>query len=325
MRSKKNHLIHDWLIYIKVVEKKSFSAAAIELNLAVGSVSKSIAKLEDIINAKLLSRNAHKFEVTAAGELVYEKALILCETYHNILARLENNKNDIQGVLRLSAPTILSDEVISAWIMEYIDMYPNAVIHLLSRESGSFTSDSPEFDDLVIKSGYLESPDLIHRNMNPVSFNIYASSEYLETHQKIDVPEDMNAHRILRLNHPSLKYPLSMTRNGEEQLVTLSYGNEFISNNIKSLLYMARKGKGICVAVPSWSAQEYLLDGSLVAVLPEYSLPVLPAYLVWRYRKWHSPLFRDFSTFVEKKWNSLFNQSDQPSPCNKGTTQGTTQ
>lgn len=306
MKSKKNHLIHDWLIFIKVVEKKSFSSAATEMNMAVGSVSKSIAKLEGLVDAQLISRNAHKFEVTAAGEIVYEKALILCETYHNLLARLDNNSNEIKGVLRLSAPGILCDDIISTWIMEYVDRNPNAVIHLLSREAGSFTSDSPEFDDLVIKSGFLDSPDLIHKSFNPVPFGIYASPEYLSQHPQVVTPEDMNGHSILKLSHPSIKYPLLMKQGDVEQHISLCPGREFVSNNVRSLLHMAKNGKGICIAAPRWIVEPYLEERNLVEILTDWSLPVLPSYLVWRYRKWYSPLFRDFSVFIEQKWNTLF-------------------
>ena len=308
MKSKKNHLIHDWLIFIKVVEKKSFSSAATEMNMAVGSISKSIAKLEGLVNAQLLSRNAHKFEVTVAGEIAYEKALTLCETYHNLLARLDNNSTEIKGELRLSAPGILCDDIVSTWIMEYVERNPKAVIHLLSREAGSFMSDSPEFDDLVIKSGFLDSPDLIHKSINPVPFAIYSAPEYLSQHKTIVVPEDMNGHSFLKLSHPSIKYTLLMKHEGFEQHTTLCPGREFVSNNVRSLLNMASNGKGICFAAPRWIAEPYLKDGSLVEILTGWSLPALPSYLVWRYRKWYSPLFRDFSAFIEQKWNSLFLQ-----------------
>lgn len=294
------------MIYIKVVEKKSFSAAAIEMGLSTGTVSKSVTNLEAVVNAQLLSRNAHKFEVTADGQIVYREALKLCGTYYNLLAKLDGHNNEIKGSMRLSAPGVLCDSIVSNWIMEYSEKNSSTAIHLISREGASFTCDSPEFDDLVIKSGYMESPDLIHKKLNPVPFGIFAAPAYLKRYTRIETPEDLNGHQILKLNHPSLKYPLNMKNKGVRKQFDLLLCKEISSNNVRSLLHMTVNGKGICVAAPRWSVEGFLREGSLVEVLDDWALQPLPSYLVWRYRKWYSPLFKDFILFIEKKWNAFF-------------------
>ncbi|WP_349887407.1 LysR family transcriptional regulator [Pantoea ananatis] len=309
MKNKKNALVFDWIIYVKVVELKSFSIAARELNLSVATISKTVSKLEDIFSTRLISRNAHRFEITSAGELAYESALEMCETYHNLIDEM-NDKNDIRGELRLSAPGNMCNSVISDWIIEYTEQHPEAKIHLLSREAGSFTSDSPEFDDLVIKSGYLDSPDLIHKSLNSVEFGLYASRSYLDMHPPLSQPEDLNKHHLLRLNHTLMRSPLKFCRAKEVKDCFINGENEFYSNNIFSLLHMAKKNKGICVAVPCWEVQNSHSGMTLSRVLPEWALTPIPAYMVWRYRKQYSLLFRDFSSFMEKKWNNFFPLKD---------------
>ncbi|MFP3439125.1 LysR family transcriptional regulator [Pantoea sp. SIMBA_133] len=305
MKNKKNALIYDWMVYVKVVELRSFSLAARELNLSVATVSKAISKLEDILSTRLMSRNAHRFEITSAGEIAYESALVICETYHDLLNGM-NDKNDIKGELRFSAPGNMCNSVISDWIIEYTEQHPEAKIHLLSREAGSFTSDSPEFDDLVIKSGYLDSPDLIHKSLNPVEFGLYASRDYLDISPPLVEPEDLNKHRLLRLNHTLMRSPLMFSREGEDKKCCISGTHDFFSNNIFSLLHMARKNKGVCIAVPCWEVENLPASATLSRVLCDWSLRPIPAYMVWRYRKKYSLLFRDFSLFVEKKWNDFF-------------------
>lgn len=315
MKNKQNALIFDWLLYVKLVELKSFSMAARELNLSVATVSKAVSRLEDIFSARLISRNAHRFEVTTAGEIAYENALVMCETYYNLLNGL-NDKNEIRGELRLSAPGILCDSIVNDWIIEYTDRYPNVRIHLLSREAGGFTSDSPEFDDLVIKSGYLDSPDLIQKHLNPVPFGVFASQDYLRTHAVIVQPDDLNNHRLLRLNHPYLRSPVTFLGGREEKKISLGGIGDFQSNNISSLLHLARLGKGVCVAVPCWVVKSSPAYRMLTQVLYDWPLTPLPAYLVWRYRKSYSSLFRDFSLFIEKKWNELFIGKSNKKPTN---------
>jgi len=308
MKNKKNSLIFDWMIYIKVIERKSFTAAAKDLCVSVATVSKVIAKLEDIFATRLISRNAHKFEVTTAGHIAYEKSLAICETYHNLLTGLDD-RGEIKGELRLSAPGLLCDSIISNWIIEYTSSNPGAIIHLFALETGSFRSDSPEFDDLVIKSGYLESPDLIQRKLNSVDFGIYASTEYLKNHKEIMHPDELNGHSFLRLSHPSLRNPVRLHNGNLDTQLNIQDSRELHSNNIRSLLHMTMKERGICLAIPCWMVRELETNNVLSRVLPQWHLSPLPVYMVWRYRKHHSRLFSDFSEFIENKWNNFFSPS----------------
>ncbi|AVJ17519.1 hypothetical protein CLM71_10385 [Serratia sp. MYb239] len=300
-----NHLISDWLIYIRVVECQSFSAAAQYLNRSVSAVSKSVSKLENTLNTQLISRNARNFEMTPAGEATYEKALEMYRAYRDLVAKLQASSGQIQGTLRLSAPTVLSDCIIPGWIMAYTDSHPMAVINLQSREGSSFSSNSQEFDDLVIKSGYIDSSDLVHKKINPVPLGIYASPDYLSCRQIVHPDELVNC-SILKLQHPSLAGPLTFTGKDGDNVHVAETRPVFTSNNVSSLVQMATQGRGICLAVPAWTVRQHLEDGRLQTVLPDWSLPALPSYLVWRYRSNYSLLFRDFITFVEQQWNDLF-------------------
>lgn len=305
MKNKKNELIFEWIIYIKAVERKSFTAAAKDLCVSVATVSKVVAKIENIFSERLISRNAHRFEVTNAGHIAYESSLSICEIYHNLLTELKDTEG-ISGELRLSAPAIMCESVLNEWIIEYMSQNTEVIIHLMFRETGNFKTDSPEFDDLVIKSGFLDSPDLIHRRLNPVPFGIYASKEYLQSHAEIMKPEDLNGHYLLRLNHPSLRDPIRLHNDLLETQLNITDSRLFYSNNIRSLMHMAKNGRGICLAIPCWVAREPEASKVFIPVLPQWRLAPLPTYMVWRYRKKHSRLFSDFSSFIERKWNDFF-------------------
>ncbi len=43
---------------------------------------------------------------------------------------------------------------------------------------------------------------------------------------------------------------------------------------------------------------------NLEIILPEWRVPDLPIYLVWRHRQYYSPLFQRFLSFIEDKWNN---------------------
>ncbi|WP_208952408.1 LysR family transcriptional regulator [Rahnella sp. ChDrAdgB13] len=210
MKSKKYRTVYDWLVFIKVVDKKSFSKAAQEIKVSISSISKSIAKLEDTFDCQLIRRNAHHFEITTAGKIAYKKSMELCNTYHTLVNEINDINTSMSGNIKLSAPGVLCDSLISSWVWDYMDSHQDANINLNSREAGSFSADSPEFDDLVIKSGFIDSPDLIHKNLNPVPFGMYASPQYLKNTKSICNPTDIHGHSIIKLDHPSLNQTLHL-------------------------------------------------------------------------------------------------------------------
>src|SRR5215469_15249509 len=60
--------------FVRVVDTRSFSAAAEHLNLSQPSVSKSIARLESRLGVRLLMRSTHGLSPTEAGRNFCERA-----------------------------------------------------------------------------------------------------------------------------------------------------------------------------------------------------------------------------------------------------------
>lgn len=307
MKFKNSIMMSDWHVYVKVVESGSFSVAAGQVGRSISSVSKIVSKIESELGFQLINRSAHMFVLTPEGDAVYDNAKVILQTYHDLTADVKAAESVIQGVLRLSAPGILCDEIMPGWIREYTTLNPGARINLHSREGDSFSSGSPEFDDLVIKSGYMQSPDLVHKRLKAVNFGIYASPGYIAK-RRLSHPEHLSDFRILKLHHPSLNGCIDLSNKSENFSMELPSSVHFTSNNVNSLLNMAIAGEGVCFAVPKWASKKHVENGLLSELLQEWKLPELPSFIVWRYRRSYSLLFRDFISFLEGKWNSLFGE-----------------
>ena len=303
---KKYKLIMEWIVFIKVVDNKSFSKTAKDLSISISYVSKCISMLEHVFDSQLIRRNAHDFEITTAGKVFYKRALEIYNSYYSLTVEMSNANGYFNGVIRLSAPSILCDSLINTWVWDYMQKHPGVCILLNSRESGTFTRTSPEFDDLVIKSGFIDSPDLIHKRLNPVRFGIYSSPNYLKQSTSLVNPEDINDHSVLKLEHPSLILPMHLFKNGSYLELNNCEKISFRSNNVNSILDLAVQGKGIAIALPEWMTKKYIEKNELTKVLTGWELSPLPCNLVWRYRHHYSLLFKDFMKYMEEKWNNYF-------------------
>src|SRR5437899_567093 len=99
----------DIALFARVVEGRSFSAAARGLGTTTSAVSKRIARLEERLGARLLERTTRRVAPTDAGAAFYARAA-------RILADVDEAEHAVaslggapRGTLRVSAPVIFGE------------------------------------------------------------------------------------------------------------------------------------------------------------------------------------------------------------------------
>src|SRR6476659_1171146 len=96
--------LNEIVVFAKVVETGSFTAAADALGLPKSTVSRKIAQLEERLDARLLQRTTRKLGLTEIGRAYYER----CQRIVADIASAEQVVSDLQGaprgLLRVTAP-----------------------------------------------------------------------------------------------------------------------------------------------------------------------------------------------------------------------------
>src|SRR5918995_560928 len=73
--------LNEMLVFTRVVQAGSFTAAARALDMPKSSVSRKVSDLEDRLGVRLLQRTTRKLGLTDAGRLYFERsARIVAET-----------------------------------------------------------------------------------------------------------------------------------------------------------------------------------------------------------------------------------------------------
>src|ERR1700761_8070524 len=75
-------------IFVRVVEKGSFSAVAKERGIGQPAVSKQISALEDELGTELIHRNSRSITLTEAGREFYESALRIVDDFDSATSRI---------------------------------------------------------------------------------------------------------------------------------------------------------------------------------------------------------------------------------------------
>jgi len=97
------------------------------------TVSKAIKHLEDEIGVPLFDRIGHRSKLTAAGEIVYQRALRMLAERNDLMAELDQLRGLKRGTLRLGLPPVGSSTLFAPLFAAYHKRHPGVEIRLVEH------------------------------------------------------------------------------------------------------------------------------------------------------------------------------------------------
>lgn len=121
--------------FVEVVRQGGFSQAAKVVFATQSTVSKAVKQLEDELGLPLLDRLGHQSRMTAAGEIVYRRAVRLLAERDDLKAELEELRGLKRGTLRLGLPPIGSSTLFAPLVAFYRQRHPEIELRLVEHGS----------------------------------------------------------------------------------------------------------------------------------------------------------------------------------------------
>lgn len=121
--------------FVEVVRAGGFSAAAHVVCATQSTVSKAVRSLEEEYGTVLLDRTGG-VELTAAGEVVYKRALAILAEKEALDAELMDQRALRQGTLRFGVPPVACDQLFARPLATFHERHPAVRIEL--REAGCY-------------------------------------------------------------------------------------------------------------------------------------------------------------------------------------------
>ena len=269
---------NDLILFAQVMETGSFSRAAERTGLPKSTLSRRITMLETKLGERLLTRSTRRLAITEFGERILEHARRLLEETEAASAMALHRQGVPRGVLRVSMPPDFVELDLTPFLLQFAASYPEVRLELdLSPRRVDLLAE--RFDLAVrVASRLPDDSTLVARKLCELENGLYASPAYLARYGVPEKPQDLLEHVGLRLiggNGDALPWRLSR---GAEQWEGVPDG-PLAANSPRLQRDLARHGMGI-VGIDDRFAQNWVEQGLLKRVLPEWALPTVTIWCV---------------------------------------------
>lgn len=279
-------------IFARVVEEKSFSAAARRLNLSKSLVSKQISQLEKSIGARLLNRTTRALSVTDAGAIFYEHCSRIVEILEEAKLAVGRLQTTPRGILRISAPVAFGRLHVASALPEFLTANPELKIDMVTTDR--FVELAEEGYDVVVRIVGEPSPNVVARKLAPVHRRICATPDYFARHGVPQTPEDLEAHNCLTYTYFNPQDPWRLR--GPEGEVSVRASGDLRLNDDDALAEAVRHGLGVAL-LPTFLIGKDLQTGALQSVLSDYVPVERHIYAVYLANRHLSAKVRAFIDF----------------------------
>lgn len=275
-------------IFARVADLASFSRAAEQLGLAKGHVSTSVQQLEARLGTRLLQRTTRSVRLTQDGERFLERCKELLAEAEQLQAMFQPASGGLAGRLRIDLPNTLARDLIIPRLPEFLDAHPRL-------EVGISTTDRRvdlvhEGFDCILRVGALGNSDLVARPLGSMHMSNVASPAYLRARGTPHTLADLARHRLVHytpsLNTNDAGWEYFDRDAGAYRIVAMPAAVSV--NGTDAYQAAALAGLGL-IQAPTLGVRRLIDQGSLVAVMPEFTACPMPVSLLYANRRHLAP------------------------------------
>ena len=250
-------------VFAKVVELRSFAAAASELALSKATVSKAVGRLEERLGARLFNRTSRRLALTDAGQRLSERAARLLADGEAAESEALAQSAAPRGHVRLAVPMTFGVKAVAPLLPEFLEEYPEVTIDLhLSDATVDLIGDG---FDAGLRIARLPDSSLIARRLCAMPRHTVAAASYLKRHGRPTHPMQLAQHRCFGYAYLSTPHVWHYTNAAGEQASVRPAGPLRV-NNGEALMPALLAGLGIA-DLPEFIVGEAVAAGDVEVIL----------------------------------------------------------
>jgi len=286
-------------VFARIVERRSFTLAAEDLELPRSSVTDAVKSLEQRLGVRLLQRTTRQVSPTLDGEAYYRRCV-------NLIADLEDAEGAFagttpSGLIRIDVHGTQARHFLLPGLPDFFKRYPNVRLHL--SESNQPLDMIREGLDCILRTGTVPDSPLVQKKLATLERGTFASPAYLTLKGCPQSVDELESHTMVGLMSPYLSEVIPLVFQVGNQVRELRLAATMTVTGPETNVATACLGLGL-IQVPRYRVEAELASGALVEVLAEFPPTPLPVYILYSHKRQVSPRLRVFIDWVAERYRS---------------------
>jgi DNA-binding transcriptional LysR family regulator len=304
----------DLRVFVRVMDRGSFSSAAKDLGLTPSAVSKLISRLEDRLGVRLLERSTRRLALTPEGEAFLARARRIVADIEEAEAEVMQARGAPRGRLRINSGTAFGLHQLAPALADFLARYSEIDVELSITDR--LVDLIEEQADIAVRSGHIPEGPFIQRKIADLQRVICAAPAYLTQRGTPKTPADLKKHDCIVVAGPGLNRWPFRTRTGVD---VVEVRPRVSTDDAEAALRLAIEGAGI-IRLSDVIVGGPLRDGQLVALLTDLHhvepFPLAAIYPAGRQRLPRVAVFIQF--LMERFANAPWRLPGVPAPPQAG-------
>ena len=254
------------VLFAKVVELRSFSAAARDLGLAKSAVSKRIALLEKKFGVRLLVRTTRKVTPSEAGAQLHQHCAAMLTAVRGAAGVVEHGDSGERGLIRINAPGVFLQRQLLPIIEHYSQMRQRLEFDL-SSDDAMIELTSGQYDLVIRITREISEQSIVARPLAKDRLVIVGAPRYFEQQGIPQTPYELVHHSCMRYAHRSAGVEWRFVN--DDGPYSVGVHSAFAAGDDITLRAAAVAGMGLTIMPRCFVADE-LAAGDLLTVLDEH-------------------------------------------------------
>lgn len=258
----------DLALFASVVDQGGFTAASLKTGIPQSTISRRVSALESRLGVRLLDRTTRRMRLTEAGRRTLDHARLMVDAGAAAMSSGDLLKSQPSGLLRVSAPVMLTHFLLPEAARSYMRRYPDVSVAL---EFTTRTLDPLEDDiDVAVRVGLPETSKSSVHKLFSAKLGVFVAPSFSGAISAS--PDGVTAHEIFGATRGPLTSDL-IFRKGEA-VVTAAITLRLRCNDIRTVINAAESCNGLALlpdfaAPPGWTQ-----------VWKDWSLPLIDVVAV---------------------------------------------
>ncbi|MBW8759036.1 MAG: LysR family transcriptional regulator [Burkholderiales bacterium] len=277
-------------VFARVIDSGGFAKAAVAMDIAPAVATRLVAELEEHLGARLINRTTRRLALTDVGEGYLERVRGILSEVDDAEAVAGLAAAEARGRLSVLSPPGFTVHQLAKHLPRFRTLHPKVTLDLTVSPSVEAPDENHDVTIIVQRTRPIEGA-FIARRIATAEVVLCATPEYLEQHGSPRHPRDLAEHDTLMPIPASEQRELTFRPawgGGDPAVVELRKLPPLMTTHSDTLYAAALAGLGIA-GLPSFMAEDALLEHALERVLPQWHMQTVTLFAAMPTRK-HVPM-----------------------------------